>query len=77
MENHELVRIENVSTGYENKVILNDISLTIHKNDFIGVIGPNGGGKTTLIRLILKQIEPFSGTIGYKEGLEKIGRAHV
>ena len=71
MENHALVRIENVSTGYENKVILNDISLTIHKNDFIGVIGPNGGGKTTLIRLILKQIEPFSGTIGYKEGLEK------
>ena len=56
MENHELVRIENVSTGYENKVILNDISLTIHKNDFIGVIGPNGGGKTTLIRLILKKI---------------------
>ena len=48
MENHELVRIENVSTGYENKVILNDISLTIHKNDFIKEIWYNKNNKINL-----------------------------
>ncbi len=60
---NELIKINNVTAGYDNVIVLRDVSITISDQDFIGVIGPNGGGKTTLIKLILGLIKPFSGTI--------------
>ena len=53
-----LIEIESLSAGYENNIVLNDISFRVGMNDFIGVIGPNGGGKTTLLKVILGQIQP-------------------
>lgn len=58
-----LVSIRNVSAGYNHKVVLENVQLDIHKNDFIGIIGPNGGGKTTFIKILLNEITPFSGEI--------------
>jgi len=46
-----LFRIESINAGYEDRIVLRDVSLTVENDDFIGIIGPNGGGKTTLIRL--------------------------
>lgn len=70
MSNH-LIEIENLNAGYDDKLVLKDISLTIQKGDFLGIIGPNGGGKTTLLKLILGLLKPKSGEIRYcQPGLE-------
>jgi len=52
MEN-PLIRMKNVDVAYQKDLVLSNISLTILPRDFLGIIGPNGGGKTTLIRTIL------------------------
>ncbi len=58
-----LIEIENVTFGYGREVVLDRVSLSIRKSDFLAVIGPNGGGKTTLLKLVLGLIEPWSGSI--------------
>lgn len=69
-----LIDIKDVNAGYEDKIILNNVTFSVHSNDFIGVIGPNGGGKTTLIKLILGQLTPFKGSISYHNAIiNKIG----
>ncbi|MBU5267280.1 metal ABC transporter ATP-binding protein [Virgibacillus proomii] len=59
----KIVSIENVSFTYENKKVLENIYFTIPKGSFVGLIGPNGGGKTTLIKLILGLEKPDTGSI--------------
>ncbi len=58
-----LLQIQSVSASYSGNTVLEDVSLTVNENDFIGVIGPNGGGKTTLLKLILGLLKPDSGKI--------------
>ena len=58
-----LVEIRHLTVGYEENMILSDVSLTIYDKDFIGVIGPNGGGKTTLLKAILGLLQPFRGEV--------------
>src|SRR5690554_4496099 len=69
---NKLVEINSLTVGYDNKPnVLNDVSLTIYEDDFLGVIGPNGGGKTTLLKTILGLIRPESGTINfYDKGIK-------
>ncbi len=64
-----LVEIKNLSVGYNNNIVLEDVNLTIKSNDFIGVIGPNGGGKTTLLKVILGLLKPFKGEVVFKNAL--------
>ncbi|MDP2891357.1 MAG: ABC transporter ATP-binding protein [Bacteroidota bacterium] len=59
----KLLEIKNLSAGYDNQIVLENVSLDIFSNDFIGVIGPNGGGKTTLIKTILGLIKPIFGEV--------------
>jgi len=61
--NTPLVSLENVSFSYNGTPVIEEVTLTIHPGDFIAMIGPNGGGKTTLLKLILGLLEPDSGTI--------------
>ncbi len=68
-----IVILENISTGYGTKPVLEKVNLCIEKNDFIGVLGPNGGGKTTLMKLILGLLPPFSGKISYPSGRPPTG----
>lgn len=58
----ELIKLENVSVSYGSCEALHDVNLSIHHDDFLGVIGPNGGGKTTLVKAILGTL-PYSGRI--------------
>jgi len=63
MEAQEIVRFNNVSFSFEQTPVLRDVSLSIEAGDFVSVIGPNGGGKTTLARLMLGLLKPDSGWI--------------
>jgi len=58
-----LVDIKNLYAGYQHETVLEDINLTIFQDDFIGLIGPNGGGKTTLLKIMLGLLEPQAGTV--------------
>lgn len=60
--------LRNVSVGYDGKTVLPNFDLDIYTDDFLGVIGPNGGGKTTLVKAILGTI-PYSGRISYSNNL--------
>jgi len=65
----KLIEIRNISFGYDNTPVLKDVDLDIFKEDYILVIGPNGGGKTTLLRLILGILEPWDGTITFRKDI--------
>lgn len=60
-----IIQLSGINMLRENKAILSDVSLTINRGDFIAVTGPNGGGKTTLLRIILRLLDPTSGTFLY------------
>ena len=70
-----LVQIHNLSVGYGQNLILQNVSLSIRQFDFIGVIGPNGGGKTTLLKALLGLLLPFSGEIIFDESMTE-GNSH-
>ena len=71
--NRKLVEIKNLSVSYDQEMILEGASLDIHQSDFIGVIGPNGGGKTTLIKALLGLVKPVSGKIKFHIPVQKVG----
>ena len=66
-----LLDIHSLSAGYELNIVLRDIDFSVSENDFIGVIGPNGGGKTTLLKVILGLIKPANGSIIFNKDLLK------
>lgn len=58
-----LLQLRHLEAGYDRKTVLHDVNLNVYPRDFLGIIGPNGGGKTTLIRCILGLAKPRGGTI--------------
>lgn len=69
----EIYKLENVTCGYGNKEVLKNISLEIEPGKIIGLIGPNGSGKTTFLRSLTKILAPRQGEILYKgKNLSKI-----
>lgn len=73
MSNMKLLEIKNLNKSFDNKEILKDINLSIQNGKIIGLLGKNGVGKTTLIKLINDLLTPTSGEIlinGQKIGVE-------
>ena len=64
--NTPLIEIKNLSAGYDSRTVLRNVNLTVYDRDFLGIIGPNGGGKTTLIKCILGLLKPTTGEILYR-----------
>jgi ATP-binding cassette ChvD family protein len=58
-----VVEVENLSKGFSDRLLIDDLSFTLPRNGIVGVIGPNGAGKTTLFKMILGQETPDSGSI--------------
>jgi zinc transport system ATP-binding protein len=59
--------------AYHKQVVLSDVSFSIFDRDFIGIIGPNGGGKTTLIKAILGLLKPQKGSVEHSLDRSEIG----
>ena len=64
-QNSKIIELENVTVQWGDKPTLNNISFSVCNGDFIAITGPNGGGKTTLLKTILKLISPSIGTVKY------------
>ena len=60
-----IISLSDVSLTREERTILSDIDLTVGRGDFLAITGPNGGGKTTLLRIMLKLQRPTSGQVTY------------
>ena len=62
-----IVKIKGLSYKYDKQLVLEDINLTVKKGDFLAIIGPNGGGKSTILKLIISLLEPTSGEVELRE----------
>lgn len=60
---HTVISLENIDFAYDNKTVLNKVNLNIERGSFMGLVGPNGGGKTTLIKIILGLLTPDHGSV--------------
>ncbi|MEI2731660.1 MAG: metal ABC transporter ATP-binding protein [Dermatophilaceae bacterium] len=66
-----LIKIQNLTVGYDKTPVLQNVNIEIFENDFLGVIGPNGGGKTTLIKAILGLLKPMEGKIDFRSDINR------
>ncbi len=60
-----LIQLSDITFRRDGRTILDDINLTVYRGDFLAVTGPNGGGKTTLLRIILGLLKPDTGRVLY------------
>ena len=74
----KIVEIQNLNVGYENKPeVLKEVFIDIFSDDFLGIIGPNGGGKTTLLKAILGLLKPSSGSISFFQEEQKVPSINI
>ena len=71
------IDIKNVSFAYEKQLTLENINLTVKEKDFLAIIGPNGGGKSTLLKLILGMIKPQKGSISVLDKTPAKSLTHI
>lgn len=72
-----IISFRNVNFAYDRRVILKDVSFDIQSSDFVSIVGPNGGGKSTLFKLILGLEKPNAGTIKILDGSNKKARKKI
>jgi len=65
-----VIEFKNVTKSFENKMLIEDLSFKIPKNAIIGIVGPNGMGKSTLFRMIMGEQQPDSGEIAIGESVQ-------
>jgi zinc transport system ATP-binding protein len=72
-----IIDMQHVSFSYDGTIVLEDINLTVYERDFLTIIGPNGGGKTTVLKLILGLLKPTKGAITVFGGQPQHARSHM
>jgi len=77
MKAEAIISIDNVSFSFDGPLVLDHVSLTVIKGEFLGIVGPNGGGKSTLLKLILGLLEPDSGRVTVTGKSPKRGRSAI
>lgn len=73
----EVLALRNLWAKYEREYILQDINLSVQERDYIGIVGPNGGGKTTLIKVLLGLLAPTKGEVSILGRQPKQARQYV
>ncbi len=63
MNNRNIIEMNNISFSYSRFPVLNDTNISVQEGDMVSIIGPNGGGKTTLLKLMLGLLEPDRGEV--------------
>lgn len=58
-----IIELDRVCFSFTSDEVIKDVSLQIHKGDYVGIVGPNGGGKSTLLKLMLGILQPKDGSI--------------
>jgi zinc transport system ATP-binding protein len=71
--NNLLIEIDKITAAYDGRVVLRELSLTLYERDFLGIIGPNGGGKTTLLKVILGLVKPVAGQVRFYQAGKQVG----
>ena len=69
----DLIRLLRVGMEFGGRRVLDNVSLDIRSGDFFAITGPNGGGKTTLLRIILGLLKPTSGSAVYVNKSLRVG----
>lgn len=69
-----MVELSHVSMKWGERLILDDVNLCVHEGDFMAITGPNGGGKTTLLRIMLRLLKPSHGEVIYSDLLRTNAR---
>lgn len=69
--NKRLIEFQDVELGYGRKAVLNHVNLDVEEGDFLGIAGPNGSGKTTILRALLKMLKPRRGSIRFREDIRR------
>lgn len=77
MEKSVLVQLSHVAAAYEGKKVLDDVNLQVFADDFLGIIGPNGGGKTTLLKVVMQLLNPVAGEVSYFQDRQPVSHIQI
>ena len=69
VDRDEFVRFEHVGCSYGATPVVEDVTFAVARDEFVGIVGPSGGGKTTVLRAMLGTIRPTFGTITRRHGV--------
>lgn len=77
MSDTTVIAVDGVTMGWDGRVVLDNVSLKVSRGDFMAITGPNGGGKTTLMRIILGLLRPLKGAVSYFDGGMRVDRLSI
>ena len=61
----DLISLNSVTIGYNNNIVLRDVDLTVKRGEIITIVGPNGSGKTSMMRALIGALVPTTGSVSY------------
>ena len=73
----KMIELENVCVAYDSHQVLRDVCFSVEEGDFIAITGPNGGGKTTMLRVILGLIRPTEGRVIYRRNGAEVKKLSI
>ncbi len=75
---NKIIEINDLTVSYDNNdPVLENVNLTVYQNDFLGIIGPNGGGKTTLLKTILGLLKPSGGSVRFYRNGKNVKKLNI
>ena len=69
---NKVIEVGNIVAQYGATPVLDGVSLSVNRGDFVAITGPNGGGKSTLLKILLRILKPVKGSVTYYKGGEVV-----